>query len=163
MSFIIFNDIKASEIEMNEKDFEKVFSDNEFIQKLLSFKTGEQVTKALKEKGIDLKDGELDKIASVLVRAIESGKKISNDDAVKVSGGVAKGIASNSVNKISEGANLFAQGCHEIATQTGEQISDQTKKSYLRLYKNFIDARENLNSSVNQGRNWLANKIATDK
>ncbi len=71
---------------MNEQEFKEAFSDKKFVDGLLRLKTGEQVRKALKRKGIILTTEELDKFAEVLVKALE-GNKISDEEIENCSGG----------------------------------------------------------------------------
>ncbi len=72
---------------MSEEEFKEAFSDDEFVQELLSLKTGEQVKKALERKKIFLTPEEFDKFAEVLIRALEKNK-LSEEKLENCSGGV---------------------------------------------------------------------------
>lgn len=72
---------------MSEQEFIEAFSDEEFVQELLSLKTGEQVRKALAAKGIFLTAEELDKFAEVLINALEKNK-LPEEELKNCSGGV---------------------------------------------------------------------------
>ncbi len=82
---------------MNEQEFKEAFSDKKFVNELLRLKTGEQVRKALKMKGIILTTEELDKFAEVLVNALESNK-ITDEEIGNCSGGVSSVNALGSDN-----------------------------------------------------------------
>ncbi len=89
---------------MSEQEFQKAFSDSEFVEKLLGLETGEQVRRALAEKGIVLTPEELDKFAEVLLLALEKNGKISDSELNEVSGGKGERLEA-----IKKGAALFAE------------------------------------------------------
>lgn len=74
---------------MNEQEFEKAFSDPKFVNMLLNLETGEEVKKALADKGIDLSPDELDKFAEVLLCTLQKSKELKDEDMSKISGGVS--------------------------------------------------------------------------
>ncbi len=78
---------------MNEKKFAEVFSDKEFVNKLLKLETGEKVVKALAEKGIVITPAELDEFAKILVEAMEKKGELKIEDLSKVHGGSFDNIA----------------------------------------------------------------------
>ncbi len=85
---------------MSEQEFIDAFSDEEFVQELLSLKTGEQVRKALAAKGIFLTTEELDKFAEVLISALEKNK-LPEEELKNCSGGVQ--------DDVTTGAEIFAK------------------------------------------------------
>lgn len=88
---------------MNEQEFEKAFSDADFVNMLLNLETGEEVKKALADKGINLTTEELDKFAEILVCALESGNGIKDEKLSKISGGNLKNF-----DKIKKEAIIFS-------------------------------------------------------
>jgi hypothetical protein len=78
----------GDKIEISE-NFRRNFKNREFIKKLLSLETGEEVRAVLKENGVELTPQELEKFAEVLVLAIEKGESLTDDDLQFAVGGIA--------------------------------------------------------------------------
>lgn len=95
---------------MSEQEFIEAFSDKKFVNELLRLKTGEQVRKVLKKKGICLTAEELDKFAEVLVKALEKNKT-EEEEIGNCSGGASGGGNINDVvnNKKEENAVVGAE------------------------------------------------------
>ena len=77
---------------MDRIKFKDVFSDKEFVNKLLSLETGERVMRALAEKGIVLKPEEMDEFAEYLIAALECKNEDREKDIETASGGVKMDI-----------------------------------------------------------------------
>ena len=77
---------KKKKVEFSQATKE-AFKNKAFVRKLLSLETGEEVRKALAEKGIVLSAEELDKFAEILVLALEKGEAMTDSDLEKVVGG----------------------------------------------------------------------------
>lgn len=73
---------------MDRNKFKEVFSDKEFVNRLLSLETGERVMKALAEKGIVLKPEEMDEFAGFLIAALECKCAYKEKEVENASGGV---------------------------------------------------------------------------
>ncbi|MBQ2671369.1 MAG: hypothetical protein IJG00_00955 [Clostridia bacterium] len=76
-------------MEMDIEKFNSVFSDSEFVNKILNAETGEKVKWLLKEKNLILKDEDLDFFAAALIKSIESKYKetLNAENLENVSGG----------------------------------------------------------------------------
>lgn len=98
---------------MSEKEFEEAFSDEDFVQELLSLKTGEQVRSALSKKGIFLTPEELDKFAEVLVRALEKNK-LDEEELKNCSGG----STGKSDDLLTHGAKILAGHIGDLSNIT---------------------------------------------
>ena len=74
---------------MDIEKFNSVFSDSEFVNKILNAETGEKVKWLLKEKNLILKDEDLDFFAAALIKSIESKYKetLSAENLESISGG----------------------------------------------------------------------------
>lgn len=70
---------------MDEQKFKDIFSDDEFVNRLLELETGERVCKALAERGIVLAPEDIDKFAEGLLEALSKQK----ENIENVSGGVS--------------------------------------------------------------------------
>ena len=91
---------------MDRIKFEDVFSDKEFVNKLLNLETGERVMRALAEKGIVLKSEEMDEFAKFLIAALERKNEDKEKNIENVSAGVEMGI--NCSNNAEYAAKLLA-------------------------------------------------------
>ncbi len=82
---------------MDMERFNNVFSDSEFVNKILSAETGERVKWLLKEKDLILEDKDLDYFAAALVKSIESKYKetLDSQDLENISGGADQKCVDN--------------------------------------------------------------------
>lgn len=113
---------------MNEKKFAEVFSDDEFVNKLLNLDTGEKVIKALAEKGIKLTPEDLDEFAKILVEALEKNSDLKIEDLSKIHGG-----STYNVEKIQKHLKVNDQELKEFLSLvnkvgTGELSDDVLEK-----------------------------------
>ena len=82
---------------MDMERFNSVFSDSEFVNKILSAGTGERVKWLLKENELMLEDKDLDYFAAALVKSIESKYKetLDSQDLENISGGADQKCVDN--------------------------------------------------------------------
>ncbi len=77
---------------MNDQEraakLKEVFSDREFVKKMLETENAEEVQLALKGKGVDLSVEEIKAIRELIVRQMESGEELDKDQLKSVSGGI---------------------------------------------------------------------------
>ena len=82
----------------------EVLKDTKFVQEILKKETGEQVTKALAEKGVTIhSDEELSKFASIMIEIFEKVDKsfLKDDELEKCVGGVMD-LNINEISAIAE-------------------------------------------------------------
>ena len=82
---------------MNIEKFNDVFSDSEFVNKILNAETGEKVRWLLKERNLILEEEDLDYFAAALIKSIESKYKesLSSQNLENISGGVGQNLVAN--------------------------------------------------------------------
>ena len=73
---------------MDEALVKTVFSDEEFVKSLFQLETPEEVQTALADRGIDLSVPDIIKIKDLLLRKIQSGGELSDEELEGVTGGV---------------------------------------------------------------------------
>lgn len=79
-----------TEEQKNEK-IQEVFSDKEFVEKLLAMETAEEVQAAVKEKGLELTLEEIEATKKSIINSLEKNDsdEVSDDQLEQVAGGFA--------------------------------------------------------------------------
>ena len=72
---------------MNEAAIREVFSDENFVKGLFELETPEAVQQALRQKDITLSVDEIVKIRELLLKRLETGEELSEEEMESVSGG----------------------------------------------------------------------------
>ena len=72
---------------MNEATIREVFSDENFVKGLFELETPEAVQQALRQKDITLSVDEIVKIRGLLLKRLETGEELSEEELESVSGG----------------------------------------------------------------------------
>ena len=72
---------------MNEATIREVFSNEEFVKGLFQLETPEQVQQALRQKDISLSVEEIVNVREVLLKQMESGQELSEQELERVTGG----------------------------------------------------------------------------
>jgi predicted ribosomally synthesized peptide with nif11-like leader len=69
----------------------EIFSEKEFVEKVLAMETAEDVQAAVKEKGVELSFDEIEAIRKDIANSVEKGdsEEVSDDELEQVAGGVA--------------------------------------------------------------------------
>lgn len=94
---------------MNEAMVREVFADEDFVRSLFAMETPEEVHTALRRKDIELSVEEISKIKNMLVKKLESGEKLSDDELEGVAGGDF-GLSAIAIISIIGMAGLLAGG-----------------------------------------------------
>ncbi len=74
---------------MNEATIREVFSDENFVKGLFQMETPEQVQQALQQKDITLSVAEIVKVRELLLKRMETGAELSEEELESVTGGSA--------------------------------------------------------------------------
>jgi lactobin A/cerein 7B family class IIb bacteriocin len=74
---------------MSDAELKELFSDEEFVNSLLTLDTPEEVQSALSGKGLDLSLDEIATIRTSILTAAEQGGELSEEQLESVSGGFA--------------------------------------------------------------------------
>lgn len=74
---------------MNEATIREVFSDENFVKGLFQLETPEQVQQALQQKDITLSVAEIVKVRELLLKRMETGAELSEEELESVTGGSA--------------------------------------------------------------------------
>jgi len=74
---------------MNEAAIREVFSDENFVKGLFELETPEAVQQALRQKDISLSVEEIVKIRELLLKRLETGAELSEEELAEVTGGSA--------------------------------------------------------------------------
>jgi predicted ribosomally synthesized peptide with nif11-like leader len=74
---------------MDDARVKEVFADEKFAKSLLELETPEEVQSALKARGIEASREEILGVRDALVKAIEKGGTLSDEELENVAGGVA--------------------------------------------------------------------------
>ncbi len=77
---------KTENIKLQEK-LQHLFKDENFMKELLSKNNTKEVETLFRNKGIDLKDEEVNFLGKVIAKAIENKGKMSDKDLLKIAGG----------------------------------------------------------------------------
>lgn len=72
---------------MNEATIREVFSDENFVKRLFELETPTEVQQVLRQKDITLSVEEIVKIRELLLKRIETGEELSEEEMESVSGG----------------------------------------------------------------------------
>lgn len=72
---------------MNEATIREVFSNEEFVKGLFQLETPEQVQQALRQKDISLSVEEIVKVRELLLKQMDSGQELSEQELESVTGG----------------------------------------------------------------------------
>ena len=72
---------------MNEATIREVFSNEEFVKGLFQLEMPEQVQQALRQKDITLSVDEIVKIRELLLKRLETGEELSEEELESVNGG----------------------------------------------------------------------------
>ena len=81
---------------MNEERIKEVFSDEAFLEKILSTETPEEVQELLEDKDIEMSIGEIEKAKEMILKKLEDPDaelELSDEDLEDVSGGIAPLLA----------------------------------------------------------------------
>ena len=73
---------------MNEAMVREVFADEGFVKSLFAMETPEEVQTALRGKDVELSVEEIIKIKNMIVKKMESGEELSDEELESVTGGV---------------------------------------------------------------------------
>lgn len=79
--------VKAFDVQEKE-NLLNLFSDEEFLEQLFSLDELADVKKLLREKGVEMTDGQLMEIKDQIVKQVEGGGEISDASMERVAGGV---------------------------------------------------------------------------
>ncbi len=74
---------------MNEATIREVFSDENFVKRLFDLETPEAVQQALRQKDISLSVEEIIKIRELILKRMETGAALSEEELESVTGGSA--------------------------------------------------------------------------
>ena len=106
---------------MNEAAIREVFSNEEFVKGLFQLETPEEVQQALRQKDISLSVEEIVKIRELVLKRMETGAELSEEELESVTGGSATiliatllmvgiGIGATSLVGIGFGTNYLTDG-----------------------------------------------------
>ncbi len=74
---------------MNEAAIREVFSDEEFVKELFQLETPEEVQAVLQKKDISLSVEEIVKIRELMLKRLETGAELSEEELESVTGGIS--------------------------------------------------------------------------
>lgn len=77
---------------MNEATIREVFSDENFVKGLFELETPEEVQTALRQKDISLSVEEIVKVRELLLKRMETGAELSEEELAEVTGGSVTAI-----------------------------------------------------------------------
>jgi lactobin A/cerein 7B family class IIb bacteriocin len=72
---------------MQEALIKDVFADEEFVKRLLCLETPQEVQSAMSGKGIDLTLDQIVKIKELIVKRLDAGRELSEEELEDVTGG----------------------------------------------------------------------------
>lgn len=78
---------------MNEATIREVFSDENFVKGLFELETPEAVQVALRQKDISLSVEEIVKVRELMLKRLETGAELSEEELAEVTGGSVTVIA----------------------------------------------------------------------
>ena len=138
---------------INQKLFDEVCKDKQFLEYVVSLETDEQVKKAFFEKGIEMSEDEIKEFKKSVINTIESGK-LCDFELEQVSGGSAKTWFRNNWNKL-----IYAT-CAVTATGAAVYMAKNFKRASQVVEEVGADISESCNS-VNSAAN-NASELATN-
>lgn len=97
---------------MNEQLMQEVLSNEEFVMSLLELETGEEVQKALADKGLEFSLEEISLIKEKLANP-DAGEELSDDDLENVAGGSVTLATVGAVVGIVSGVVSLASAVHK--------------------------------------------------
>ena len=96
---------------MNEAMVREVFADEGFVKSLFAMETPEEVQTALRGKDVELSVEEIIKIKNMIVKKMESGEELSEEELEGVAGGFLDfGLSAVAIISIIGIAGLLAGG-----------------------------------------------------
>ena len=103
---------------MNEEKIKEVFSDEEFLDKLLSTTTPEEAQELLEDKDIEMSIGEIEKAKELILKKLENPDldleaELSDEDLEDVSGGCLLGACMLLVFVVTPAVTLLGKHIHK--------------------------------------------------
>ena len=152
---------------INQKLFDEVCKDKQFLEYVVSLETDEQVKKAFFEKGIEMSEDEIKEFKKSVINTIESGK-LCDFELEQVSGGSAKTWFRNNWNKLiyatcavtATGAAVYMAKNFKRASQVVEEVGADISES-CNSVNSAASSVNSAASSVNSAAN-NASELATN-
>ena len=71
----------------NEKKFEELMADKDFVEEILSMETIEQVQGGFAEQGVEISKDEVEVLGEAIEKAVKKGEALSDDELEGIAGG----------------------------------------------------------------------------
>ena len=111
---------------MQEALIKDVFADEEFVKRLLCLETPQEVQAAMSGKGIDLTVDQIVKIKELVVKRLDAGQELSDEELEDVTGGsilvlgltlaAASAVAGLLAGGLLAGTTMFAAWMTDVGT-----------------------------------------------